>query len=259
LPPSRRRTASPCSTGSQPACARRPPAKRSSSAARPIDNAILKIRQNILGQDLKLAGAIRLTTTDSFADEILVAPLRVFRARHPEITRDLLITNPLLDLLRLDADLSIRPSRNPPKQLTGRNVARMAFAACASKDGANARPEPFASDAVWIGIHHDLANSPVFACMAEIKRRNPIAARANSFVAARELAAAGLGFAILPCFLADNDPRLGRITPPISEFDMSVWVLTPGNLGRSARVRALSDHLVRHLKKRERLFAGDRD
>ena len=228
-------------------------------AARPIDDAILEIRQNILGQDLKLAGAIRLTTTDSIADEILVAPLRAFRERHPEITLDLLITNTRLDLARLDADLSIRPSRNPPKQLTGRNVARMAFAAYASKDRAPQRPEPFASEAVWIGIHHDLANSPVFAWMAEIERRNPIAAHANSFVAARELAAAGMGFAILPCFLADNDQRLTRVTPPIDELNMSVWVLTPRNLGRSARVRALSDHLVRHLKKHERRFAGDRD
>jgi DNA-binding transcriptional LysR family regulator len=82
-------------------------------AARPIDDAILEIRQNILGQDLKLAGAIRLTTTDSIAHEILVPPLRSFRERHPEITLDLLITNTRLDLLRLDADLSIRPSRDP--------------------------------------------------------------------------------------------------------------------------------------------------
>ena len=234
-----------------------PACKQLLAAARPIDDAILEIRQSILGQDLKLAGSIRLTTTDSIADHVLIEPLSTFRDAHPEIAVDLLVTNTRLDLLRLDADISVRPSRNPPKQLIGRNVATMAFATYATPTLAERHPDPFAHEAVWIGIHHDLANSPVFNWMTEIESRNPIAARVNSFVAAREMAAAGLGIAVLPCFLADRDDRLVRLAPPPAELDTSIWVLTPRNLGKSARVRALADHLVRALKKKQALFAGD--
>lgn len=226
------------------------------AAARPIDDAILEIRHTILGQDLKLSGPIRLTTTDSIADHVLIEPLCMFRDQHPEIVIELLITNTRLDLVRLGADISIRPSRNPPKQLIGRNVAQMNFAIYAAPDRLEADANPFSPDVPWIGIHHDLANSPVFNWMTDIENRNPIAARVNSFVAARDLAVAGMGVAVLPCFLADLDTRLVRLAPPLDELGTSVWVLTPRNLAKSARVRALADHLVRALKKQRFLFAG---
>jgi len=225
-------------------------------AARPIDDAVIEIRHTILGQDLKLSGPIRLTTTDSIANHVLVEPLRSFRERHPEIVIDLLITNTRVDLVRLGADISIRPSRNPPKQLIGRNVAPMSFAIYATPALAKAHPDPFSPDTVWIGIHHDLANSPAFNWMGEIETRNPIAARVNTFVAARDLVAADMGIAVLPCFLADRDDRLIRLAPPQDELETSIWVLTPRNLAKSARVRALSDHLLRALKKQRDLFTG---
>jgi DNA-binding transcriptional LysR family regulator len=92
--------------------------------------------------------------------------------------------------------------------------------------------------------------------MGEIETRNPIAARVNTFVAARDLVAADMGIAVLPCFLADRDDRLIRLAPPQDELETSIWVLTPRNLAKSARVRALSDHLLRALKKQRDLFTG---
>jgi DNA-binding transcriptional LysR family regulator len=132
----------------------------------------------------------------------------------------------------------------------------MNFTVHATPHLAEAHPNLFSPDTVWVGIHHDLANSPVFNWMSEIEDRNPIAARANSFVAARELAAAALGFAVLPRFLGDLVDRLVRLAPPPADLERSIWVLTPGNLGKSVRVRALSDHLVRSLKKQRAVLAG---
>ena len=225
-------------------------------AARPIEGAVLNIEREILGQDLKLEGLITVTTTDSVADSLLAPHLKTFRDAHPAITVDLIITNTRLDLPRLDADLSVRPSRNPPDDLIGRNVSGMAFTIYAAAEMSEAWRQRALNACPWIGLSHALNNSPAGAWMERIEQGAMIVTRGNSFVTLRELAASGLGLTILPCFLGDRDPRLIRIEPPIKELETNVWVLTHKDLRNSARVRALSDHLARGLRRQRALLEG---
>lgn len=224
--------------------------------SRPIEDAVLKIEREILGQDLKLEGLITITTTDSITDRILAPHLKSFRDANPAITIDLIATNTRLDLPRLDADLSVRPSRNPPEDLIGRKVSGMAFAIYAETQSYRLWQKQATNEQPWIGISHDLKNSPVDAWMQRIEQERQIVTRSNSFVAARELAASGIGIAILPCFIADADSRLLRIEPPLKELETNVWVLTHKDLRNSARVRALSDHLARALHRERDLLEG---
>ncbi|MBU2532731.1 MAG: LysR family transcriptional regulator, partial [Alphaproteobacteria bacterium] len=157
-------------------------------ASRPIEGAVLKIVREILGQDLKLEGRITVTTTDSIADRILAPHLKTFRDTHPAIDIDLLVTNTQLDLPRLDADLSIRPSRNPPEDLIGRNVARMAFAAYATPDMFLEWQCQPSTRRPWIGVSHALTNSPANDWLQHKEAAGQVIARGNSFVALRELA-----------------------------------------------------------------------
>ena len=226
-------------------------------ASRPIVGALYNIEREILGQDMKLEGLIRVTTTDSVATGLLVPHLKSFRAAHPAITLDLIVTNTRLDLPRLDADLSIRPSLNPPADLIGINVSRMSFtiyAETAALPGWQALPD---DEQPWIGISHDLKNSPAASWMEQIESNGQVVARGNSFVTTQHLAANGLGLAILPCFLGDADPRLSRVAPPIKSLQTQLWVLTHRDLRNSARVRALSDHLARALRRQRPALEGE--
>jgi DNA-binding transcriptional LysR family regulator len=63
---------------------------------------------------------------------------------------------------------------------------------------------------------------------------------------------AGAGRGILPCFAADEDPLLERLTPPISEIAAEYWVIVHRDLRRAACVRAVIDWV-------RRLFADHRD
>jgi len=225
-------------------------------ASRPIEGAVLNITREILGQDLKYEGQITVTTTDSIADRILSPHLKRFHEAHSAITIDLIVTNTRLDLPRLDADLSVRPSRNPPGDLVGRNVSKMAFTVYAQREACPSWLKLPADQRPWIGVSHALTNSPVGDWLQRIDQENQIITRGNSFVTLRELAACGLGFAILPCFLGDGDLRLIRMEPPIKEIETNVWVLTHPDLRNSARVKALSDHLARALRGERDLFEG---
>jgi DNA-binding transcriptional LysR family regulator len=73
------------------------------------------------------SGTVRITTTDTLLP--LVAPcLARIRREHPEIVLEVVVSNTLLSLNRRDADIAIRPTRQPPPELIGRRIARIAFA-----------------------------------------------------------------------------------------------------------------------------------
>jgi DNA-binding transcriptional LysR family regulator len=225
-------------------------------ASQPIEGAVLNIEREILGQDLKLEGLIRLTTTESIADRMLVPHLKTFRETHPAISIDLIITSMRLDLPRLDADISIRPSRNPPDDLIGRNVSRMSFTTYAQIEAHEHWQQLPREEIPWVGISHALENSPVADWMKRQKVESQIATRANSFVTTCEMIANGLGVGVLPCFLGDCDSRMIRLVPPSKELDTNVWVLAHKDLRNSARVRALSEHLARGLRRQRDLLEG---
>ncbi len=56
-----------------------------------------------------------------------------FRAKHPGIQIELILSNLVLDLGKRAADVAIRPADNPPPGLVGRRVASVAFAIYAGR------------------------------------------------------------------------------------------------------------------------------
>ncbi len=60
----------------------------------------------------------------------------------------------------------------------------------------------------------------------------------------------------LPCYLADRMPGLSRIRGPIAEIATELWVLTHEDLKGTARIRALTDHLVAALGAERDLIEG---
>jgi DNA-binding transcriptional LysR family regulator len=74
-------------------------------------------------------------------------------------------------------------------------------------------------------------------------------------------AAEGLGIAILPLFAADRHESLSRLTPVLDQPRMKLWVLSHGDTRDNARVRALAQHLGRHIPRvlaaRQRSEAGE--
>jgi DNA-binding transcriptional LysR family regulator len=71
-----------------------------------------------------------------------------------------------------------------------------------------------------------------------------------------EAAAAGIGIALLPCFLADKEPGLVRLTPPDAAPPGGLWLLTHADLRHTARVRAFMDFAADHIGRRRKAIEG---
>jgi DNA-binding transcriptional LysR family regulator len=71
-----------------------------------------------------------------------------------------------------------------------------------------------------------------------------------------EAAAAGIGLAVLPCFIGAATPGLARLTPPIPELVNGIWLLTHADLRQTARVRAFMDFAGSEIAKHRKVIEG---
>jgi DNA-binding transcriptional LysR family regulator len=68
---------------------------------------------------------------------------------------------------------------------------------------------------------------------------------------------AGAGRGILPCFIADEDPLLERLAPPMPETSCDYWLIVHRDLRRAVCVRAIMDWIQSLIRsERDRLAGG---
>src|SRR5262249_17368875 len=86
-----------------------------------------------------------------------------------------------------------------------------------------------------------------------------IAFKVDALPALRDAAEAGLGLAMLPCYVGDLAPGLRRVAPKaLSEPRSAVWLLTHDDLKRTARIRAFVDFIAKALACERKLLEGKR-
>jgi DNA-binding transcriptional LysR family regulator len=79
---------------------------------------------------------------------------------------------------------------------------------------------------------------------------------ADSLMALRQAAQAGLGLVALPCYLGDTSPDLVCVHPPIPELDTALWILTHADLRHTARIRAFTEFVGDAFTQRRSLLDG---
>ena len=211
------------------------------------------LERRLSGQDLRLTGSLRLTAPDDLAEVMVMPALVEFRARYPDITVELAIDNRMLNLTRREADIALRPTRQPPETLSGRRIAPLASAVYTAADLGAARQ----GETPWIAWEEGAGPPAVAAWLAARVGAQAIGYRSNSLLNQASAVRAGLGRAVLPCFLGDSDAGLKRVAPPPPELATELWLLTHPDLQRTARIRALLDLLYDALRKQRAVFQGE--
>lgn len=228
------------------------------AAVREIHGRVLGVERRLAGRDLRLAGPLRITTTDTLATSIFMPHLASFHAAYADVELSLSISNSMLSLSRREADVAIRPAATSADTLVGRRVGRVAFAVYAAK---RARQPSIGMESLsqqpWIGLHDTLADTGVGRWMRTELPGVRVALRTDSFVTIRSAAAAGMGLAVLPCYFGDTSPQLTRVTRLIDALATDVWLLTHEDLRRTARVRAFLRHMANAMQTERALIEGE--
>ncbi|MCP4765866.1 MAG: LysR family transcriptional regulator [Gammaproteobacteria bacterium] len=219
-----------------------PEAEKMIDAAREVESTLLDMQRQIAGQELKLEGELRVTTTDTFMVSLLAPHLASFRRKHPHIVVDVLLTNNVLDLNRRDADVAFRPTLHADAGLVGRRLCDVEFGVYVARELLPDVDQENIFTQRWIGFVDSILQTPIGAWFSAAVDTNNICLRCDSFVAVRAAAESAIGLALLPCLLGDASPVLTRLSMDTSELTIGLWALAHPDLVRSARVHAFIEH-----------------
>jgi DNA-binding transcriptional LysR family regulator len=227
------------------------------AAAHHIDDTVTDLERKLAGQDLRLSGIVRITTADTLMGSILPEILVEFRAAQPGIEIEVVVSNVMFNLTKRNADVAIRPAKDPPETLIGRRIAKIAFAVYGSpRYLAKHRKTDNLASHQWVGPDDSLADTSVAQWMRAELPGSKITLRADSLLGLRDAAQAGLGLAALPCYLGDTSAGLVRVHPPIGAMATALWILTHEDLRHTARIRAFTEFAAAALSRRRSLLEG---
>lgn len=213
----------------------------------------------VLGRDAELRGRVRLTSMETFANEIAPGILARFAQAYPEIYVDLSPGVGAVDLSRREAEVAVRATRKPPDTSFGRRICDFRFAAYGTPDYlAAADPGMPLSQHRWSLIEGTVTWLVPILWKTREEGESRAHFQSRSSRAVQNAGAEGMGLTLLPCYAGDADPRLVRATDPIPQLDLGLWVLTHPDLQKTARVRALMRHLYAELERDADLYRADR-
>ena len=203
----------------------------------------------LAGRDSAPRGTVHLTAPETLVP-LLVEPLATLRARFGAIDLRVSFADRYFDLARLEADVAVRPSPEPPQDAVGRRVARVAWAVYS-----RCPPSVDVERLPWVEYTRALEHLAAARWCRAHHGGDPVLLAVNSVAAMHQVISATDCRGFLPCFMGDADPALRRLEPLLPEAS-ALWLLTHRDLRRSARVRAVIDHLWRALRAQQALFEG---
>lgn len=216
------------------------------------------IQRGAKGAEERIAGVVRVTLPDTLAG-YLVRHLGELRGRHADLIVNVLADPRPYDLLGGEADIAVRLHPKAEGELVERKLGVLAWSLYASTAyiKERGRPESLADYAQHdlIGFEGPLAASPGSEWFREHLPDAKFTMRGNGLLSIFNAILLGVGITMLPCFMADPEPTLVRLTSAAFS-NRRIRVLVPADLSRVPRVRVVFDFLTEIFTRDEALFAG---
>jgi DNA-binding transcriptional LysR family regulator len=190
------------------------------------------------------SGLVRVTTTDTFLQALVLPSLQRLLNAHPQLRVDITATNEMVSLTRRDADIALRATRQAPEHLVGRRLGavRVAMYGPVRLVGRGRKP----LDAWrWVAPDEGLPEHPTVRWRRKTYPKLQPALLVNSIGAVADAVEQGLAIAPLPVFLAERRAGLRRLSDPIPECESELWLLTHPESRHLRRIAAVAEHFAK--------------
>lgn len=206
------------------------------------------IQRELGGHDLRLTGSLSVTITDSLL--YCLAPVfTAFQVKYPEVELRLLSGSRPLDLMQRDADIALRPTRNPPEHWIGRNMCSIGYATYAHVDYADVLQDLPDQQHRWIRLNDSLNQSPMSQITVLQQVEGAPVTVSNTMMGLFELVRTGLGLGVLPCYLGKTCSELVQIIEPDETYSSNLWMLAHPDMRRNAKVHAFFEFATASIRK----------
>lgn len=201
----------------------------------------------------KPVGTLRITTTVGLGSTWLTRRVGQFLELYPGVNLHLILDDQELDLAMRQADVAIRLRQPVQPDLVQRRLftVHMHVYAAPSYLKAHGTPETlddldrhklvtfgvpvptYLRDVNWLEIAGRSSDNP----------REPVL-RINNIFAIKAAVSRGVGLAVLPDYMMEDDTDLVRVLPDAQVPSFATYFVYPSELRHSARVNAFRDFLV---------------
>ncbi|MDV3350045.1 LysR family transcriptional regulator [Leptothoe sp. LEGE 181152] len=206
-------------------------------------------------------GTLRVTASVSFGHKCIVPLLPQFDALYPDLTVDLLLTDAVVDLFAERIDVAVRLGLLADSTLIAQRLMQTHYSVCASP----AYLKRFGKAKKPMDIeHHNCLLFPLAGFRSKwiFKDRKGALSEVSvsgrtvisSAIALQHCAIAGMGLALLPNWLIDEDLRAGRLVNAFPKYDVTAtdfntaaWLVYPSRAYVPLKVRVFIDFLKNYI------------
>jgi DNA-binding transcriptional LysR family regulator len=194
-----------------------------------IQNELLAARETVSALGRSLQGRVRLSVPSGYGHMVMSDWFIEFKQLYPGIVLHILFENRVDDLMRDEVDIAIRVMAEPPQTLVARELGRVRYLACASRDYAATHAMPKQLE--------QLRTAPLITSVV-IGRETRVSAYLDDqrhevtleptlisehFAFLRQAILAGLGVGLVPDYVVQDAVESGEVVTTLDEYRLSIF------------------------------------
>jgi len=222
-----------------------------------VERAVNAVRDLVASERSRVRLAVPSGFTRLFSDAIAT-----FARENPDVTLEIVSGARPVDLKKGEADLAIRASTIVDKDLIARKLFDSGFALYGSETYFARKPAP--RDVNDLSGHDIVGYDVMLSKVAAIQWLNERAAKASIVMRSREVmdvvsaVLGGIGLSVLPCWVADSEPGLRRLTADVVAIQ-SFSLVYPRESKLSSEVRAVIRFIMSVIREKAAALLGERN
>ncbi len=207
-------------------------------------------------------GTVRLATPEAFGSQFIARHAASFHAYNPGIQLELIAETRPLSLTRREADAAISLAKTVQGRVNSEKIGDYRLRLYASPGYLQGHPpivrpgDLKAHQFIW--YVDDLLPLPQLKMLDKMIGAPNIVFRTTSVTGQANAAAAGLGLALLPCFVGDSMTSLTTVLPREVSIIRDLWLTVHADLVDEVHMRRLVDFLKTLIVSERSTLVGDR-
>jgi DNA-binding transcriptional LysR family regulator len=211
-----------------------------------IEEEAIALQRQLAGQEARLEGILRLSSSDWFGSHVLAPVLAEFGRLHPRICIELLTDARIYSLPRREADMVFRITPFDEPEVISRRLLHMPYGLYGLA-GAELPRRGDGTGTRIITLDLAFAEMPDAVWIKGALPNAEVAFRSNNRDVQAQLCAKGAGLAVLPRPLGEATPGILRLDIGENPPGRDTYVGYHRDLRRLTRLRALLDLVIARL------------
>jgi DNA-binding transcriptional LysR family regulator len=229
--------------------------------AEDVERSAMAFERKLASDGQQLSGTLRVTCPEGVASRVLVPLVKDFRAKYPQLSVELIMTDRRLDLARGEAEVAVRIHEPGEGSLVARKIAESRWMIYGSRSYIERHGEPkilteLDRHAV-VEFGGELAECHAARWLRQAAPKATIAARGNSMLGVLAAVKSGAGLAPLPMMLGGPDADLQSVLGPVPALDTRIYLVMHPELRRAPRVRVFCDFVCAEIGRFRPLLIGE--